>query len=83
MEMTLNNKILTVNIPVGNLPPKEVSEMISLFKVVLSSRKGKMTLKEAESAAEEISEEMKESWWDCNKDSILKMINEHESKSRS
>lgn len=83
MDMTLNNKILTVNIPVGNLSPKAVNEMISLLKVVLAPGKRKMPLKEAEVIAEEISEEMKKSWWNYNKDCITQMINEHESKSRS
>ena len=50
--------------------PEEIQEIASLLKVALIARKSRMTPEDAEA----ISEEVKGSWWENNRERILNMI---------
>jgi hypothetical protein len=64
---------VTVSFPTDELQPDEIDRIVSLLKVAVIARKSKMTVDEAEA----ISEEIKASWWEKNKDRILKMIEQN------
>ncbi len=61
---------VTISFPINEFRSDEIDEIVSLVKVALIARKSKMTAEEAEA----ISEEIKASWWEKNKDRILQMI---------
>jgi hypothetical protein len=73
IETTKTSDRVTVSFPTDELQPEEIERIISLLKVALIASKSKMTADEAEA----ISEEIKASWWEKNKDRILKMIEQN------
>ncbi len=74
IQTTRTANLLTVSIPLDNLNSEEVENFLDLLKTSLITQKSEMT----ESEADEISEEIKSSWWEKNKSRIEKMIGENE-----
>ena len=74
IQTTRTANLLTVSIPLDNLNSEEVESFLDLLKSSLIIQKSEMTVSEAE----EISEEIKSSWWEKNKLRIEKMISENE-----
>jgi hypothetical protein len=70
VETTQTPDRVTLSFPNDELRPEEIKEIVSLLRVALIARKSKMTVEEAEA----ISEDIKASWWNGNRDRILKMI---------
>ncbi len=73
VETTKTSDRVTISFPIDEFRADEIDEIVSLVKVALIARKSKMTSEDAET----ISEEIKASWWESNKDRILKMIEEN------
>ena len=61
---------VTISFPTGEFKPEDIDEIVSLVRVAVIARKSKMTVLDAET----ISEEIKSSWWNANRERILKMI---------
>jgi endonuclease III-like uncharacterized protein len=74
IQTTRTANLLTVSIPLDNVSSEEVERFLDLLKSSFIIQKSQMT----ESEAEEISEEIKSSWWEKNKSRIEKMIGENE-----
>lgn len=63
----------TLSFPNDELRADEIKEVVSLLNVFLITRRSEMTSEQAE----EISEEIKASWWNSNRDRILNMIRQN------
>ena len=73
IKTTRTSDFLTISIPIGGMKPEDVENILAFIKSGIITQKSKMT----ETDAEEISEEIKSSWWKKNKSRIEKMINEN------
>ena len=74
IETTRTNEFLTISIPLKGLEINEVENFLALIKSSLTTQKSRMT----DDEANEISEEIKASWWGKNKARIEKMIGEND-----
>ena len=74
IEMTRTKDKLLISIPTKNMKAEEIEDLLSFFKTEFSVRNSQMT----ETAAAEISEEIKADWWKKNKSRIKKTIAENE-----
>lgn len=63
---------LTISIPINEMKSEDVENILAFIKTGIITQKSKLT----ETEAEEISEEIKSSWWKENSSRIEKMINE-------
>ena len=73
IKTTRTSDFLTISIPIDQMKPDDVGNILAFIKSGIIAQKSKMT--EAES--EEISEEIKSSWWQKNESRIEQMINEN------
>ena len=74
IETTRTKDKLLISIPIKDMKAEEIDDFLSLFKTEFAVRNSKMTAAQAE----EISEEIKSSWWEKNKSRVEKMISENE-----
>ena len=74
IETTRTKDKLLISIPTKNMKAEEIDDFLSFFKSEFAVRTSEMT----EAQAEEISEEIKLSWWKKNESRIKKMISENE-----
>ena len=74
IETTRTKDKLMISIPTKDLKAEEIDDLLSLFKTEFAVRKSEMSAEQAE----EISEEIKLSWWKKNGSRIKKLITENE-----
>jgi hypothetical protein len=74
IETTRTKDKLLISIPTKNMKAEEIDDFLLLFKTEFAVRNSKMTAEQAE----EISEDIKSTWWKKNKSHIKKMISENE-----
>jgi ribosomal protein S2 len=74
IQTTRTADLLTVSIPLNNMNSEAIETMLDFLKSSLMIQKSEMSQTEAD----EISEEIKSSWWEKNKSRIEKMIGENE-----
>jgi ribosomal protein S2 len=74
IQTTRTADLLTVSIPLNNMNSEAIEAMLDFLKSSLMIQKSEMSQTEAD----EISEEIKSSWWEKNKSRIEKMIGENE-----
>ncbi len=74
IETTRTKDKLLISIPTKNMKAEEIDDFLSLFKTEFAVRKSEMS----DAQAEEISEEIKSSWWKKNGSRIKKLAAENE-----
>ena len=74
IETTKTADFLTISIPIKNMDSEEIEDFVAFVKSGIIARKSEMS----ETEAEQISEEIKASWWEKNKSRIEKVIGENE-----
>lgn len=74
IETVRTNDLLTISIPLKGLKTEDVDDFLALIKSGLVTQKSKMS----EAEANEISEDIKDSWWEKNKSRIEKIIGEND-----
>ena len=72
IKTTRTSDFLTISIPINEMKPEDVENILAFIKSGIITQKSKMT----EADAEEISEEIKSAWWEKNKSKIEKMMSE-------
>ena len=73
IETTRTKDKLLISIPTKNMKAEEIDDLLSMFKTEFAVRKSEMT----DEQAEEISEEIKSSWWKRNGSRIKKSVAEN------
>ena len=73
IKTTRTSDFLTISIPIDEMKPDDVENILAFIKSGIIAQKSKMT----EAELEEISEEIKSSWWQKNESRIEQMINEN------
>ncbi len=74
IETTRTKDKLLISIPTKNMKAEELDDFLSLFKTEFAVRKSEMS----DEQAEEISEEIKSSWWKKNGSRIKKLVAEND-----
>lgn len=72
IKTTKTEGLLTISIPIAEMKPEDVENILAFIKSGIITQKSKMT----EAEAEEIAESIKSSWWQKNGSRIEQMIDE-------